>query len=216
MPPRGGATPPRRRTQLYAAQGDLAVAAKTNEDAFVPGDSTLLDEVNTVEGAEEDPTLSADGLRLWFVREENIYVSQREPGEAFGVAKLLDELPASARGPEILEGPESRLYFTEAGGDLQVASCTAADACGPAGTVGGIDEEGKENHATLSADGNELIVRSGSAGVLVSFTRNATGDFSSRTELDIDAAHPELTADGTTLYMVVAGRLYVAQRGCAR
>lgn len=204
---------------IYDAGVDLAVATRAG-DTFVRGPDRIVTALNSA-GGENGPTLSADGLTLWFLRDSLLRVATREAGGDFTEDRAVvgfEDLEIV--GPEVAETDDGlEIYFSlaDAAQDtIYRAACDEVASCQPYAAVTELDESGQERFPTLGRDGREIVFRSSAVPGLVSYRRPVVGQaFDARADLAVDGFHPELAFDDTTLLFIVgADELYVMSREC--
>ena len=203
---------------IYDAGPDLAVAT-WNGETYVPAPSGLVAALGS--GADEDgPSLSKDGLTLWFLRAGLLRVAVRTAGNDFADDQPVAGLAETAMlGPEMLEEEAGLSLFYSPSGEVPdsifQAPCSDATACSSATQVEELDEAGNERFPTLSSDGGEIIFRSSVVPGLVSYRRAGPGEpFEQRGQVGVDALHPELALGDTTLFVVIDDELYTLTRAC--
>jgi hypothetical protein len=205
---------------LYeAGDGEIGIADRLGE-VFYDGDPLLLDGVNSGDD-ERNPTLSGDGLTVWFTRgsveDTTLYVSHRDRlDQAFPPAAPvagLEGLPVE--GPDVWDGG-LELVFSLANPtdhDLFHATCSALDACSPAGGIP-VGDGQDDFYPTIRGDGLELIYMKGDE-IFISARRQTTAEpFEDDDPLEFNGADPELSPDGTSLYYSVGGDIKLTTRSC--
>lgn len=196
----------------------LAAAVRDGE-AFAVADETLVGELNTME-PERNPTLSADGLTIWFTR------GTKDAPILFVSHRLLDSDPFPApdevslevapEGPDVWDGANEMFFSVQSADfDLARATCENVRSCTYQGLLPGLAEAMDDVYPTIRSDGLELIYYSESMVGMVRATRaSARGDFQRGPALPFPGFDPDLTADGMTLYFAIDGMLYRTTRSC--
>lgn len=205
---------------IYDAGPDLAVATWDGE-TFVPGGGALVAALSSSDD-EDGPSLAKDGLTLWFLREGFLRVAVRTPGDDFA-----DDQPVSGvaeiemLGPEMLEDETGLSLFYSPTGDspdpdtIFLGHCSDATTCAVPAQVAELDESGNERFPTLSSDGSEIIFRSSAVPGLVLYRRAGPDQpFEQRSQVGVDAVHPELAQGDTTLLLVIDDELHMMKRDC--
>ena len=205
---------------IYDAGPDLAVAT-WNGTTYVPGGGALVGALNSADD-ENGPSLSKDGLTLWFLREDLLRVAVRTAGSDF-----TDDQPVAGveetemLGPEMLEDETGLSLFYSPTGDspdpdtIFLSHCSDATTCAVPTQVAELNESGNERFPTLSGDGKEIIFRSSGVPGLVTYRRPAPDEpFEQRSQIGVDAVHPELAFDDTTLFVVIDDELHTMTRDC--
>jgi hypothetical protein len=205
---------------LYEAGGGEIGIADRLGDVFYDGDPSVLDGVNSEED-ERNPTLSIDGLTVWFTRgspeDTALYVSHRDRlDQAFPPATPVSGLEGlPVEGPDVWDGG-LELVFSLANPsdhDLFRATCSALDVCAAAGAISEGDD-GDEWYPTVRGDGLEIIYMEAD-GSLVAAGRDTTeGSYEVDDPLEFDGVDPELSADGSSLYYSVGGDIKLTTRPC--
>lgn len=197
-------------------------AAVGDGETFAVADESLVGELNTTE-PERNPTLSADGLTIWFTRGTQdapiLFASHRGlENDPFPAADPVQGLEVGPEGPDVWDAA-NEMFFSVMGADfdLAYAACENARSCTYQGLLPGLDEAMNDVYPTVRSDGLELIYYSTSMSGMVSVTRDtARGDFARGVLLDFPGYDPDLTADGMTLYFVIDGQFYRTTRSCSQ
>jgi Tol biopolymer transport system component len=206
---------------------DLDVATRpTTSDSF--GNAVSLGPVVNSPSFEAAPSISADGLSLYFEsdrpgsRDSDIWVATRSsPTAPFGSPVNLGAVvnsPSVDAHPEI-SGYGLSLYFSSyrdggrGGSDIWVSRrATAREPFGPPVPLTALNSPSFDGEPTISADGRALFFTSDRAGTvggadLWVSTRVSTArpfgrpvDIGSRINTVSDERTPEISADGTRLY----------------
>ncbi len=198
--------------ELEAALGD--------GESFEIHDDLVAD-LNTVD-PERNPTLSDDGLTIWFTRGTQdatvLFASHRiAAGDPFPPAIEVEGLVVGPEGPDIWDA-EHELYFSvlNADFDLARASCEDVRTCTYLGILTELLQDLDDVYPTIRSDGLELIYYSASADGLLSATRSSmTDEFLPGEKLPLAGYDPELTGDARTLYLAIDELLYRASRDCS-
>ncbi len=200
-----------------AADKDIAAVVRVGEQ-YELADPALVEALNST-AIERSPTLSADGLTVWFTRgdtdEPVLYASVRDRGGTFAAPEPVTGLGTFAEGPEIWDQTDTMLYSVAGvdGLDLLAARCTERTRCTPDGPVAGLTEEPDPVDAAMRSDGLEIIYFS--ANSLVSATRaSADQPFTRDGPLDFFGHDPDLTGDGTALFTEFDGEIHISTRSC--
>jgi hypothetical protein len=203
---------------IYDAGPDLA-AATWNGATFVPVGGALVGPLSSAED-EDGPSLSKDGLTLWFLRAGLLRVAVRTAGNDFEEDQPVAGLAETAMlGPEMLEEEgDLSLFFSptgDAADSIFLSRCSDPFTCGSPSQVAELDEAGNERFPTLSRDGGEIIFRSSAVPGLVSYRRAGPGEpFEQRGQVGVDALHPELALGDSALFVVIDDELYTMTRAC--
>jgi len=179
-------------------------------------------------GALTEPMLSGDGLLLAFDDYIDVFASTRSaPGAAWGAISLVPDLNPDYRAPDLAVEDTRMVAFSPADNDLYEWRRPSRTA--PWGSPQRIDElstPDEESFPSLRSDGLEILFNSDrdGRGLIYRALRPALDQpFGAPSLVTIDPAldalseaDPDLSADGTTLYFVVAAAgdtdLYVATR----
>jgi Tol biopolymer transport system component len=209
---------------------DLFQATRAStKDAF--GSVTALAALNTP-GEERDPTLSSDGMTLYFTRERRLYKATRSsPAGAFGSPQQVSELANTGVLGASLSADGSELFFSDYL-EMSVLRATYSPSTGFIldGTVAALDNGFSSTSPSLSGDGLSLYFQYepdvlSTPGVYVAHRSDRTKAFGPPQPLaELDLAdgvegEPEISKDGTTI-VFVANRgpggfdLYMADRSC--
>jgi Tol biopolymer transport system component len=196
---------------------DLYVASRSDR-GNVFSTAAPLSELNTT-ALESNPSLSADGLSLYFasarpgsVGDRDLMVATRpDPSSPFANPTWLSELNTVGREqtPELTPDQKTIVFSTD--GDLFIAErSTPTDPFGPAQAMTGINSGSPDSGAAFSADGLVLYFTSqrtggsGSWDIWVSTRPDRASAFTAAFDVqevnsnqrEID---PELSADGSEL-----------------
>jgi len=198
---------------------ELAAAVGDGE-TFVANEGLVAD-LNTID-PERNPTLSADGLTIWFTRGTEdatmLFVSHRQlEGDPFPPADKVSGVDVGPEAPDVWDDA-NEMFFSVLGADfdLAYATCENLRTCTYQGLLPGLDQAMDDLYPTIRSDGLELIFHSSSMEGLVQATRASAGsDFELGELLAFPGYDPELTADGRTLYFAIDGQLYRTDRSCS-
>ena len=196
------------------------------------GAPTALASLNSA-GAEDDPTLTADQLEIWFERDADIYTaSRRSIDEAFGPPSLVVEVSTgfAETTPEV-SGDGSTLFFSSdrAGNGLDIYLSirrAGAAAWSPPARVDALSSSGIDT-SPVSVDGTWMILASDRLGTMdLLESRLSTGGWWSTPSLlagmsETMGGEMDGTCDAThtVLYFVTdwrgSGDLFVSSRASA-
>jgi hypothetical protein len=183
--------------------------------------------LTTMTGAVTEPSLSADGLTLYFDDYVDVFSSTRaQVGGAWSTPAIVPELVSDFRGPDFGVDDLRLVAFRESVPDLYEWS--RPDRSSGWGTPRRLDElssSSTEGFPSLRSDGLEILFSSDRGGNerIYRATRPSLDEpFGAPEVIDIDPlldtqteGDPELSADGTTLYFVAGSgslALYVSVR----
>jgi len=211
------------RLLVLESMDDDFFAEVREGETFVAAPDSLLAAVNSAD-EERNPTLSADGLTIWFTRgvrfNAYMYVSRRAgPEDDFPLAQPVSGLEAlTVEGPDVRDEP-LELFFSVAGDaqwELAHATCESFDSCTYLGTLHGLEADLDDMYPAIRRDGLEMFYNANSDNTLLAARRADSGDdFAVYDPLDFVGYDTELTSDGTTLYLNRGNTLNRAERECA-
>jgi hypothetical protein len=200
--------------------GDTDIAFAERADPGAPfGPATRITEVSTA-GAEDHPTLTSDELQIFFDRGEfgTVATARRDTrrGRFRPATDLLglDDMTVGRHGTH-LHGDLVLLSTYRYGDDRYIEIAQRPDPSSPFAIVRTIEElrsPGYDGYATLSSDGLEIFFTSDESGRQEIYTArraSTTALFTGRARVDelvvaavdVVIADPELSSDGTTLYV---------------
>lgn len=203
----------------FTDDGTIGIADRAG-DQFRPGDPALLAGVNSAM-SDRNPTLSDDGLTVWFTRGTldgtELFVSHRDGrGSPFP-----DAVPVSGLGGVFPEGPDvwdpgGEVFYSvlvASHHNIARATCASVDSC----TQVELIDIGDQNHdwyPTIRGDGLELVYVNSVAGMNVARRSLVSQSFEDVETLDVLGEDPELSWDGATLYFSSGGILTAVTRSC--
>lgn len=201
--------------------GAIGIADRTDpEGQFVLGDPMFLSAINSGD-SERNPTLSSDGLTVWFTRGSRdateLFVSHRDDrDDPFPVARRVNGLEGIfPEGPDVWDSGQELVYsIGTPDHELAHASCPERDACSHIGVLG-VGGDGSEWFPTIRGDGLEMVYRSDLEGGMLAAQRDDAGElFQTYDPLDFVGDDPELSADGRALYYAASEQIYLTTRSC--
>ncbi len=213
------------RLLVWETQDDNLAAAYLDGGTATPVADSMLSAVNSAD-EERNPTLSADGLILWFSRGSNedshIYVSHRaDPKDDFPIAEVVSGLETmELDGADVWDGGRELFLSALVAGHWQLvrASCEAPDnpeRCSYLGPVAGLEAEPDIRFPSIRQDGLEIFFNLVDNTMVAARRAGSEDDFAIYDPLDFTGFDLELSSDASTLYANRGNRLGRIERSCA-